>query len=79
MKTQNALIYVQMNQKHNYDRFHISMFFTIGDYALLKLHKKYKIFSTTKIIHKLKQQYVGFFPIFQKIKRFAYRFDIFNT
>ena len=73
-----------MNQKRYYDKFHISIFFIsiffkIDDYAFLKFHKKYKISSTTKIIHKLNQQYVGFFPIFQKMKRFAYRLKIFFT
>ena len=76
IEAQDALAYAQMNQKYHYDRSHTPMFLKVGDYALIRLHKGYKIPSTAKVTHKLGQQYVGPFPVLQKIGRLAYRLDI---
>ena len=79
IEAQDALAYAQMNQKHHYDRSHTPMFLKVGDYALIRLHKGYKIPSTAKVTHKLGQQYVGPFPVLQKVGQLAYRLDVPNT
>jgi hypothetical protein len=46
----------------------------VGDYALLRLHKGYRIPSAPN--KKLSQQYAGCFKIIERIGRLAYRLDI---
>jgi len=46
----------------------------VGDYAMLRLHKGYKLPSISN--KKLSQQYTGPFKIIEPIGRLAYRLDI---
>lgn len=64
----------QLASKKSYDRKHQSMFLKVGDYALLRLHKGYKL--PAMINKKLSQQYAGSFKILERIGRLAYRLDI---
>lgn len=48
----------------------------IGNWAILKLHKRCSILSSTEVLQKLTQQYNGLFQIFQKIGRLTYKLDI---
>ena len=66
-----------MNAKYHYDRKHQSLFMKIDDYALLRLHRDYEIFSIVRYESKFNQQYVDFFKILKKIDRLIYRLNIF--
>ena len=63
-----------MQAKFHYDRKHQSIYLDVNDYALLRLHRDYNIFSTK--FKKLNQQYVDFFRVVEKIKRLIYRLKI---
>jgi hypothetical protein len=52
----DAIAFAQMNTKLHYDRRHRGLFLSVGDYALLRLHKGYNIPSARS--RKLGQQYV---------------------
>ena len=69
----NAIAFAQMTQKRYYDRKHQSMFFQLEDYALLRLHHEYEVFSAKR---KLDQQNVELFKIIKKIERLIYQLDI---
>lgn len=49
----NAIVFVNINVKYYYDRYHQSMFFKVDDYAFLCLHKRYNILINFGIIKKL--------------------------
>jgi hypothetical protein len=61
-----------MNMKHRYDRKHTAMFFTVGDWVLLRLHCGYSIPSAP---YSKLQQFVGPFQIMDRNGRLAYRFN----
>ena len=63
-----------MNAKYSYDRKHMAMFLSVGDWALLRLHHGYSIPSVPS--SKLDQQFVGPFKVLEKVGRLAYRLDI---
>ena len=71
-----AIDFAQLSNKFHYDRHHQPMFLKVGDWALLRLHKGYKIPSTLGITKKLTQQYVGPFKVLQRVGRLAYKLDI---
>ena len=64
------------SQKFYYDRHHQPVFLSVGDWALLRLHKGYKIPSTLGITKKLTQQYVGPSQVLERVGRLAYKLDI---
>ena len=70
----NALDFATMNMKFYYNHCHIPMFLTPRDWALLRLHYRYNILSTTN--HKLDQQYASLFEVLERIGRLAYRLKI---
>ena len=72
----NAIIFVQMNVKHHYDRKHQSLFMKKNEYALIRLHHKYQISVNDIFDKKYKQQYVDFFEILKKIDKLTYRLDL---
>ena len=49
----DAIAFAQMLNKYHYDRRHQLMFLRVEDWALLRLHRGYKISSTTGITTKL--------------------------
>jgi hypothetical protein len=67
-----------MIMKQNYDRKHHSIHLKIDDYALLRLHKDYFIFSFNILSKKLSQQYANFFRIIEKIDNLVYRLNFSN-
>lgn len=75
-KTRDVLVFVNINYKRHYDRKHQSLFLKFGEYALLKLHKKYFISFTLDMIKKLTQQFVRSFKILVKVERLIYRLEI---
>ena len=66
-----------MNVKFHYDRKHQSLNIKSNDYAFLRFHKKYNIFSI--INKKIDQQYVDSFLIIEKIDNLIYRLIISNN
>ena len=62
--------------KLKYDRKHQSLYMRIDDWIFFRIHKKYKISTTTRLKKKLSQQYVDSFQITKKIDRLIYRFVI---
>ena len=49
----NAIVFVNINIKYYYNRYHQSMFLKIDDFVYLRLQKKYNILTNLKIIKKL--------------------------
>jgi hypothetical protein len=74
IEVSDAIDLGNMNAKLAYDRKHKALFMKVGDYALLRLHKGYRIPSAPN--KKLSQQYAGCFKIIERIGRLAYRLDI---
>ena len=66
-----------MNFKLQYNKNHKSLLFKIKDYALLRLHRKYNIFSIKQLKFKFNQQYVDCFKMLKKIDRLIYRLKLF--
>ncbi|RKF83663.1 hypothetical protein GcM1_156004 [Golovinomyces cichoracearum] len=65
-----------MSMKKYYDDKNLSMFFSVGDFVMLRLHKGYTIPSAKQITKKLQQQVVGSFKVTKRIGKLAYRLDI---
>ena len=76
ISAKEAIDLAQVSNKFHYDRKHQPMFLRVGDWALLRLHKGYKIPSTLGVTKKLTQQYVGPFQVLQRVGRLAYKLDI---
>ena len=72
----DAIDFAQMSNKFHYDRKYHPMFLKVGEWALLRLHKGYKIPSTLGITNKLSQQYVGPFQVAERAGRLAYRLAV---
>ena len=70
----DTLDFAAMNAKYSYDRKHMAMFLSVGDWALLRLHRGYSIPSAPS--SKLDQQFVGPFKVLEKVGRLAYHLDI---
>jgi hypothetical protein len=71
---QDAIDLININSKKQYDRHHTPMFLKVGDYALLRFHKGYKIPSAAN--KKLSQQYSPPLKVIERIGRLAYRLEI---
>lgn len=73
VEAHDAICIAAMSTKMYYDRKHLPKFFNVGDRVLLRLHKGYIIPKAAIIGRKLGQQYVGPFPVVERIGRSAYR------
>ena len=61
--------------KYQFDKKHKPMFFKVGDFVLLRLHRGFNvpgISGNTKLV----QQYAGPFRILEKIGRLGYRLEL---
>ena len=74
IEVKDAIDLANMKSKQAYDRKHAPMFFQVGDYVNLRLHKGYKIPSVANV--KLGQQYVGSFRVIERVGRLAYRLEL---
>jgi hypothetical protein len=74
----DVVAWAQMIMKQNYDRKHHFIHLKVDDYALLRLHKDYFIFSFNILSKKLSQQYADFFRIIEKIDNLVYRLNFSN-
>ena len=72
----DAIDFAQMSNKFHYDRKHQPMYLKVGDWALLRLHKGYKIPSTLGVTKKLAQQYVGPFRVLERMGKLAYKLEV---
>lgn len=72
----DAIDFAQMTDKFHYDCRHQPMFLKVGNWALLRLYRGYKIPATMKITKKLTQQYVGPFKVLARVGRLAYRLGV---
>ena len=52
------------------------MFLNFGDWAMLRLHKGYKIPSTLGVTTKLTQQYLGPFKVVERFGKLAYKLAV---
>jgi hypothetical protein len=74
----DVVAWAQMIMKQNYDRKHHFIHLKVDDYALLRLHKDYFIFSFNILSKKLFQQYADLFRIIEKIDNLVYRLNFSN-
>ena len=72
----DSIAMTQISSKRLYDQKHQSLILKVEDWALLRLHKNYQIFSSITLNLKLSQQYVNSFEIIEKIENLAYRLKI---
>ncbi|ESZ92704.1 hypothetical protein SBOR_6916 [Sclerotinia borealis F-4128] len=76
MEVSDAIDLASMKMKRAYDRFHTPMFFGVGNWVLLRLHKGYNIPSSKKLGKKLSQQYTHPLQIVERVGRLAYKLAI---
>lgn len=76
IETSDTIPFVLASQKKHYNRSHQPLFMRVGDWAILKFHKGYSIFSSIAMTKKLTQQYVNPLWIVEKISRLVYKLDI---
>ena len=74
LSASDALDFAAINAKYSYNRKHIVMFLSVGNWALLRLHRGYSIPSAPS--SKLDQQFIRPFKVLEKVGRLAYRLDI---
>ena len=72
----DVIAFAQMHAKYYYDKDHASIFMKTDEWALLRLHKDYKISITARLSKKYAQQYVDSFQITERIERLVYRLVI---
>jgi len=73
VEVRDALNMAAMAMKQRYDKRHQQIYFAVGDFVQLRLHKGYDIPSNSR---KLGQQYADPFRVLEKIGRLAYRLEL---
>ena len=76
IKIADSIAIKQMTAKKLYDWKHKIMNLKVKNWALLRFHKKYRIFSFIILNLKLSQQYVESFEILKKIDNLIYKLNI---
>ena len=76
VKIVDLIIFAQMKVKRNYDDKHKSIYMREENYALIKLHHEYDIFSTAVFEFKLNQQFVESFRVLKRIERLVYKLNL---
>ena len=71
---QDALAFASLRMKNYYDAKHKPMFFSVGDFVHLRLHRGYQMAGVQS--RKLGQQFAGPFQIEERIGRLAYRLKL---
>ena len=72
----DAISFALAYQKAYYNQKYQTLFTKVGNWAMLKLHKKYSIASSAGVTKKLTQQYVGPFRALGKVGQLAYKLDV---
>lgn len=65
-----------MFMKRHYDSKHKPIFFNIGDYISLRLHRGYNIPGLSERNVKIEQQFAGPFKIIERVGQLAYRLEL---
>ena len=71
---QDALAFASLRMKGYYDSKHKPMFFGVGDFVHLRLHRGYQMAGVQS--RKLGQQFAGPFQVVERIGRLAYRLKL---
>ena len=71
---QDALAFASIKMKDRYDSKHKAMFFDVGDFVHLRLHRGYQMAGV--LSRKLGQQFAGPFEVVERIGRLAYRLKL---
>lgn len=74
---QDTLVFAAVRMKEYYDTKHKPIFFNVGDFVHLRLHRGYKIVGVQS--KKLGQQFAGSFKVTERIGRLAYRLKLTPT
>lgn len=74
---QDALAFAAVRMKEYYDAKHKPMFFNVGDFVHLRLHRGYEMAGVQS--KKLGQQFAGPFEVTERIGRLAYRLKLTPT
>ncbi|RKF60445.1 Transposon Ty3-G Gag-Pol polyprotein [Golovinomyces cichoracearum] len=72
----DAIKFASMFMKRRYDKKHKPVFFKVGDFVSLRLHRGYNIPGFSERNTKIEQQFSGPFRIIEKIGRLAYRLEL---
>ncbi|KAI1006304.1 hypothetical protein K3495_g1917 [Podosphaera aphanis] len=62
--------------KEQYDKKHKPVFFRVGDFVALRLHRGYNVPGLAGRNTKILQQYAGSFKVIERIGRLAYRIEL---
>ena len=76
VKIFDSIIFIQMKIKCNYDDKHKSIYMREKNYALIKLHHEYDIFSTAVLEFKFNQQFVESFRVLKRVERLVYKLNL---
>ena len=74
----DAIVFAQMNIKHQYDDKHQSLFMKVDDQILIRLHRDSDILFIAVLDKKLSQQFVELFKTLKRIERLIYRLKLFD-
>jgi hypothetical protein len=69
---QDAIMLAAMYMKKNFDRKHRPIFFKVGDYVALRLHRGYNVPGLKNCNVKIEQQFAGPFKILECIGQLVY-------
>lgn len=72
----DAIALAAMVMKRQYDKKHIPMFFQVGDWVSLRLHRGYTVPGLKDRNHKIEQQFAGPFKVIERIGRLAYKLQL---
>ena len=75
-KTVDAISYVDITSKIRYDSMHVFFLLKLKDKTFLKLHHEYFLFE--KHNRKFFNQRIDSFFVKRRVKRFAYKFELFS-
>lgn len=69
----DAIALAAMTMKRQYDARHLPVFFQVGDWVSLRLHRGYTVPGLKDRNHKIEQQFAGPFEVIERVNRLAYR------
>lgn len=72
----DAIKFAAMYMKNSYDAKHKPIFFKVGDFVSLRLHRGYNVPGIQGRNTKIEQQFAGPFRILERIGRLAYRIEL---
>ncbi|KAI0993301.1 hypothetical protein K3495_g14883 [Podosphaera aphanis] len=72
----DAIKMAAMYMKEQYDKKHKPVFFKVGDFVALRLHRGYNVPGLAERNTKILQQYAGPFKVIERIGRLAYRIEL---